>query len=155
MPQNEHDRRVDYIEFPATDLAQTKTFYTNAFDWKFTDYGPTYTAFEDGRLTGGFTTAAQMGVGGTLVVIYAIDIEAVQATVRRNAPRVRHSTSRTATGPPASWERRPERKPVLKQQLASGSTVPSTTSAQSGLESTPTVSWTALCVSVPHPRLPK
>ena len=50
MPQSDHDRRVDYVEFPATDLEQTKAFYTSAFDWKFTDYGPTYTAFEDGRL---------------------------------------------------------------------------------------------------------
>ncbi len=81
MPQNEHDRRVDYIEFPATDLEPIKAFYTSIFNWKFTDFGPTYTSFEDGRLTGGFTTAAQMGVGGTLVVIYAVDIEAVQASV--------------------------------------------------------------------------
>ena len=50
MAQNEHDRRIDYIEFPATDLEQTKAFYTNAFDWKFTDFGPTYSSFEDGRL---------------------------------------------------------------------------------------------------------
>jgi predicted enzyme related to lactoylglutathione lyase len=82
MPQNEHDRRVDYVEFPATDLEQIKTFYTQAFGWKFTDYGPTYSSFEDGRLTGGFTTAAKMGSGGTLVVIYAVDIEGVQAGVR-------------------------------------------------------------------------
>ncbi len=88
MPQNEHDRRIDYIEFPATDLEQTKAFYTNAFDWKFTDYGPTYTAFEDGRLTGGFTTAAQMGVGGTLVVIYAVDLEAGQAAVCQSGGKI-------------------------------------------------------------------
>lgn len=88
MPQNEHDRRVDYIEFPATDLEKTKAFYTNAFDWKFTDYGPTYTAFEDGRLSGGFTTAAQIGGGGTLVVIYAVDLEAMQATVRRSGGKI-------------------------------------------------------------------
>ena len=29
-----------------------------------------------------------MGVGGTLVVIYAIDLEAVQATVRRNGGKI-------------------------------------------------------------------
>jgi predicted enzyme related to lactoylglutathione lyase len=88
MPQSEHDRRVDYIEFPATDLEQIKAFYTDAFDWRFTDYGPTYTSFKDGRLNGGFTTAAQMGVGGTLVVIYAVDLEAVQAAVRQNGGEI-------------------------------------------------------------------
>ena len=88
MPQNEHDRRVDYIEVPTTDLEKTKAFYTNAFDWKFTDYGPTYTAFEDGRLSGGFTTAAQIAGGGTLVVIYVVDLEAMQATVRRSGGKI-------------------------------------------------------------------
>lgn len=88
MPQSEHDRRIDYIEFPATDLEQIKAFYTDLFNWKFTDYGPTYTAFEDGRLNGGFTTAAQMGVGGILVVIYAVDLEAVQATVSLSGGKI-------------------------------------------------------------------
>ena len=27
MSQAEHDRRVDYVEFPATDVTATKTFY--------------------------------------------------------------------------------------------------------------------------------
>ena len=88
MPQSDHDRRVDYVEFPATDLEQTKTFYTNVFGWKFTDFGPTYSSFADGRLTGGFTTAAQSGVGGTLVVIYAVDIEAVMAAVSLTGGKV-------------------------------------------------------------------
>ncbi len=48
--------RVDYIEFPAQDISKTKEFYSRAFGWKFTDYGPDYTSFEDGRLSGGFTT---------------------------------------------------------------------------------------------------
>jgi hypothetical protein len=84
MPQDDHDRRVDYVEFPATDLDPIKAFYTQAFGWKFTDYGPTYSSFEDGRLTGGFTTAAKMGIGGTLVVIYAVDLEAVQTSIRQS-----------------------------------------------------------------------
>jgi hypothetical protein len=45
---------MDYIEFPATDTVKTKAFYSQAFGWKFTDYGPDYTSFEDGRLAGGF-----------------------------------------------------------------------------------------------------
>ena len=88
MPQNEHDGRVDYIEFPATDLEPIKAFYTSLFNWKFTDFGPTYMSFKDGRLTGGFTTAAQRGVGGTLVVIYAVDLEAVQAAVSLSGGKV-------------------------------------------------------------------
>ena len=33
-----HDRRIDYIEFPATNVAKTKQFYSDVFGWKFTDY---------------------------------------------------------------------------------------------------------------------
>jgi len=54
MNQAEHDRRVDYVEFAATDFDATKRFYTEAFGWKFTDYGPDYMAFWDGRLNSGF-----------------------------------------------------------------------------------------------------
>ena len=52
----QRDRTIDYIEFGATDIEATKRFYAACFGWKFTDYGPDYVAFEDGRLTGGFTT---------------------------------------------------------------------------------------------------
>ena len=46
---------MDYIEFPATDIEATKRFYSAVFGWSFTDYGPNYTSFHDGRLGGGFT----------------------------------------------------------------------------------------------------
>ena len=52
------DRKIDYIEFNVADIARSKAFYGNAFGWTFTDYGPDYCEFQDGRLTGGFTTLA-------------------------------------------------------------------------------------------------
>jgi predicted enzyme related to lactoylglutathione lyase len=82
MATNPNDHRVDYIEFPATDIAATKGFYSRVFGWKFTDYGPEYTSFEDGRLGGGFQHAAQIGRGGALVVIYATALEETEAAVQ-------------------------------------------------------------------------
>lgn len=79
----ERDRRIDYIELPATDIAATKRFYIDAFGWKFTDYGPDYTSFEDGRLAGGFTKDGKVAKGGPLVVIYADNLEAVETKVRQ------------------------------------------------------------------------
>ena len=70
----EHDRRIDYIEMPATDIAGTRRFYAEAFGWKFTDYGPDYTSFEDGRIAGGFTTERAPSRGGALVVLFTVDI---------------------------------------------------------------------------------
>ena len=46
--------KIDYIEFQAADIAATKKFFEQLFSWKFTDYGPDYTSFEDGRIAGGF-----------------------------------------------------------------------------------------------------
>ena len=82
MEAESNDRRIDYIEFPATDLARTKDFYVRVFGWKFTDYGPDYTSFEDGRIAGGFWTAEKATGGGPLVVIYAADLGGMEATVR-------------------------------------------------------------------------
>lgn len=83
MPQSDHDLRVDYVEFGAPDLAAMKAFYGAVFGWSFTDYGPDYVAFADGRLNGGFTTRAKPARGGALVVMYANDLEAVEAAVKK------------------------------------------------------------------------
>ncbi len=81
MPQQQHDRRIDYIEFPATDIQATKRFYEQVFSWEFTDYGPDYTSFADGRLTGGLRKVDSHPTGGPLVVIYAVDLDQSQQAV--------------------------------------------------------------------------
>jgi predicted enzyme related to lactoylglutathione lyase len=82
MPNAEADRKIDYIEFAATDLRAVKRFYSEAFGWKFTDYGEHYTAFEDGRISGGFHDAAPVVAGGPIVVMYAVDLPASLAKVK-------------------------------------------------------------------------
>jgi D-aminopeptidase len=84
MGQEEHDKRVDYVEFPVTDIGAAKTFYSAVFGWKMQDWGPDYASFEDGRLAGGFRLEEEVSRGGPLVVIYAVDLEAVEASVRAN-----------------------------------------------------------------------
>ena len=76
------DRRIDYIEMAAVDIAATKRFYTDVFGWRFTDYGPDYTSFEDGRLSGGFYKADAARPGTVLVVIFALDLGAAEQRVR-------------------------------------------------------------------------
>ena len=85
MAQADHNRRVDYVEFPAegANLEDVKKFYAEVFGWEFTDYGPDYTSFADGRLTGGFTREAAPGRGGPLIVIYVVDLEGILADVKR------------------------------------------------------------------------
>lgn len=75
-----NDRQIDNIEFNVTDIERSKAFYGQVFGWTFSDYGPTYTEFTDGRLTGGFTTG-EVRPGGPLVILYADDLAATQQRV--------------------------------------------------------------------------
>lgn len=77
---NSNIRRIDNIELNVTDIPRTCDFYGKAFGWTFTDYGPKYCEFNDGRLSGGFTTLGPVNTGGgPLVILYADDLpEAVK-----------------------------------------------------------------------------
>jgi uncharacterized protein len=78
------ERRIDYIEFPASDLQKAKEFYSSVFGWTFQDYGQDYCAFHDGGLDGGFYRAslhASASQGSALVVIYADNLEETQRRV--------------------------------------------------------------------------
>lgn len=74
------DGKLDYLELPGGSLPQTKAFYGEAFGWTFVDYGPTYAAFEQG-LDGGFDADAGEATPQPLPVLYAQDLEAMQARV--------------------------------------------------------------------------
>lgn len=72
------DGKIDYVELPGADLSKVKEFYAEAFGWKFTDYGPSYAAFEEG-VDGGFQAE---GRSKPLVILYARDLERMEARVR-------------------------------------------------------------------------
>lgn len=81
MKQHE---KINYVEFPAKDIEATKTFFTNAFDWSFTDYGPDYTAFSDQGIDGGFfksDAVATTELGSALIVFYSKQLEQTQNKV--------------------------------------------------------------------------
>lgn len=73
--------QIDYVEFPAIDIAATKNFYTSVFGWKFTDYGPDYVSFEDGRLGGGFEKTDLVSKGGPLIVLFSSELEKTRQAV--------------------------------------------------------------------------
>lgn len=75
------DRTINYIEFVTQDIAAMKAFYGKAFGWQFTDYGSAYCEFSDGHMKGGFAEGESFPAGGALVVLYAEDLEACQASV--------------------------------------------------------------------------
>lgn len=76
------DNHINYVEFKANDLDKVKAFYTNAFGWKFTDYGPDYTAFSESGLQGGFERSDEQIVRGALIILYHHHLEAILNTVK-------------------------------------------------------------------------
>jgi predicted enzyme related to lactoylglutathione lyase len=81
MNPPKEDLRIDYVEFNVADIGRSKSFYGRAFGWRFTDYGPNYCEFDDGRLKGGFTSLEPPRPGGPLVILYADNLEAARASV--------------------------------------------------------------------------
>ena len=88
MPEHE---KINYLEFPARDLEAVKTFFTQAFGWSFTDYGPEYTSFAGEGLDGGFYRAdlsASTAQGSVLVVFYSKELEQTQQKIESSGGSV-------------------------------------------------------------------
>jgi uncharacterized protein len=76
--------KINYIELPAADIESVKSFFTKAFGWSFTDYGPDYTAFSNEGVDGGFYRAdlsSRTVNGSALVVFYSETLEETRNTV--------------------------------------------------------------------------
>ncbi len=88
-------KHINYIEFAAADLAATKKFFEDAFDWEFQDYGPDYIAFNNAGVEGGFyraELASTTASGGVLVVLFTDSIEASIAQVQDSGGTITKAT---------------------------------------------------------------
>ena len=80
---NRHEK-INYVEFPASDMEKTKRFFGAVFGWDFQDYGPEYIAFSDEGLDGGFYLSEKCSStanGAALVVFYSERLEETLAKV--------------------------------------------------------------------------
>lgn len=75
------DNHINYIEFKANDLTAIKQFYSKALGWKFTDYGPDYTSFENSGISGGFEQSDDTIVNGALIVLFHQDLEKIKSAI--------------------------------------------------------------------------
>lgn len=82
------NNHIDYIEFKAADLESIKSFYTGVFNWKFTDYGPDYVAFEDSGLLGGFSRSEAPVVNGALIILYHSELEQIKSRIEEYGGKV-------------------------------------------------------------------
>lgn len=74
--------RLDYLEFDSADLSGSRAFFAEAFGWTFTEYGPDYVGIDNAGLDGGLSRAGQ-NPNPPLAILYADDIDAAEAAVRR------------------------------------------------------------------------
>lgn len=79
---------INYVELQANDLEKTKEFYSSAFGWTFTDYGPTYTAFSENGLEGGFAKTNDTIVNGVLVVLFHENLEQIKIRVEQAGGKI-------------------------------------------------------------------
>ena len=78
------NEKINYIEFPAKNIALTKAFFTGVFGWSFVDYGPEYTAFSNAGIDGGFfqsDLSTSTEIGSALIVFFSLDLEQTQAKI--------------------------------------------------------------------------
>jgi predicted enzyme related to lactoylglutathione lyase len=84
LTQTRH-HAFDYVELAAPDITAAKSFYSDAFGWTFTDYGPEYTGINRpggaGEM-GGLNPVRPAGAGLPLVILYSDDLDATYAAVR-------------------------------------------------------------------------
>ena len=89
---DKHDK-INYIEFPSTNIEATKKFFTAVFGWSFVDYGPEYTSFQNAGIDGGFfksklVTKAEKG--SALIVFYSKDLKSTQSNIIENGGIISH-----------------------------------------------------------------
>jgi uncharacterized protein len=90
MTMTQHEK-INYVEFPAKDLEAIKSFFSEAFGWSFTDYGPDYVAFSNEGLDGGFFRSehvASSATGSALIVFYSQALAETQAKIEAAGGRI-------------------------------------------------------------------
>ncbi|MEO6519675.1 MAG: VOC family protein [Pseudoxanthomonas sp.] len=80
--------RPNYIELPAADIAAARRFYSEAFDWQLTDFGPSYAATTTGDVDIGLQGDVAEAPGAPLPVIAVDDLEAALQAVRAAGGRI-------------------------------------------------------------------
>ncbi|GAA3080434.1 bleomycin resistance protein [Streptosporangium carneum] len=88
---------IDYVELTVTDLEQAKRFYTEAFGWRFNDYGPGYAGIQSPQgeaapEVGGLRTGQEARAGGPFLLLYSTDLD-------RSVEAVKNAGGQVVNGP--------------------------------------------------------
>jgi uncharacterized protein len=93
QPSAHRHHAIDYVELTVTDLEQAKRFYSEAFGWRFNDYGPEYAGIQGPQgasapEVGGLSKGQEVRSGGPLVLLYSTDLDRSVAAVKNAGGQV-------------------------------------------------------------------
>lgn len=74
--------RLDYVELPASEVAETRRFYEQAFGWTMTAFAPTYAATTSGDTDLGLQSDPGEKPASPLPVLNVADLEAALERVK-------------------------------------------------------------------------
>jgi predicted enzyme related to lactoylglutathione lyase len=72
--------QIDYIEFPSTSRAESSAFFSTAFGWGITSYGPDYDGLDNAGIDGG-VDQAEGRVAATMAIIRTKDLDDAERRV--------------------------------------------------------------------------
>jgi uncharacterized protein len=75
--------RISFVELPASELSSTRSFYSDAFGFVLTDFGPSYSCTLTGDVDIGLQADASEASSAPLAVIAVDDLEAALDAVRK------------------------------------------------------------------------
>lgn len=80
--------RIGFIELPAADTASATAFYSEAFGWEMTAFGPSYACTTTGDVDIGIQADPSEAASAPLPVIAVDDLEAALAAVTAAGGRI-------------------------------------------------------------------
>ena len=80
--------RINYVELPARDLAAARDFYSKAFGWSLTDFGPSYSCTMTGDVDLGLQGDSGEATAAPLAVIAVENLEEALDTVLKAGGKI-------------------------------------------------------------------
>ena len=74
--------KLNYVDLPSANLAQSKAFYAKVFGWSLVDYGPFYSCTTDQDTNIGLNGALDQILSAPLPVILVEDLEETLSAVQ-------------------------------------------------------------------------
>src|SRR5471030_3269070 len=84
--------RINFIELPAKNLTEAKSFYSQVFGWSLTDFGPSYSCTMTGDVDLGLQGDGIEATANPLAVIAVEDLEQALAAVQKAGGKITKPT---------------------------------------------------------------